>query len=98
MGRRCRRGVDAMTTTTSRRRSWGDRLIILAPYLWLLAFFLVPFLIVFKISLSQTAVAQPPYIPALDLTGGLETVRNFFASLSFRNYALLVHDSLYWSS
>ncbi|TMJ27269.1 MAG: ABC transporter permease, partial [Alphaproteobacteria bacterium] len=28
------------------------------PYLWLTAFFLVPFLIVLKISLSETAIAQ----------------------------------------
>jgi len=87
-----------MTTTSRRRRSWGDRLVILIPYLWLIAFFLVPFLIVFKISLAQTAVAQPPYIPTLDLTGGIEALRDFFANLSFRNYTLLVQDSLYWSS
>ncbi len=44
-----------------RHPSWGGRLIVLVPYLWLGAFFLVPFLIVLKISLSHTAVAQPPY-------------------------------------
>ena len=42
------------------------RLVILVPYLWLLFFFLVPFIIVFKISLSQTAIAMPPYAPTLD--------------------------------
>ena len=31
-------------------------------------FFLIPFVIVFKISLSQTAIAQPPYTPVLDST------------------------------
>ena len=44
-----------------------DRLVIVVPYLWLLFFFLVPFLIVFKISLSQTAIAMPPYTPVFDL-------------------------------
>jgi putrescine transport system permease protein len=37
--------------------SRGARLVVLIPYLWLGAFFLVPFLIVLKISLSQTAIA-----------------------------------------
>ena len=31
-------------------------------------FFLVPFGFVLKISLSQTAIAQPPYVPVFDLT------------------------------
>jgi len=44
----------------------GDR----APYLWMLAFFLVPFGFVLKISLSQTAIAQPPYVPQFDLAQG----------------------------
>ena len=39
------------------------RLVILLPYVWLAIFFLAPFLIVLKISLSQTAIAQPPYTP-----------------------------------
>ena len=47
-----------------------NRLVIAVPYLWLLFFFLVPFVIVFKISLSQTAIAMPPYTPVLDLGDG----------------------------
>ena len=34
-------------------------------------FFLVPFGFVLKISLSQTAIAQPPYLPVFDLTQGM---------------------------
>ena len=86
------------TSRRSSRRSWGQRLVILIPYLWLGAFFLVPFLIVFKISLSQYATAQPPYLPQLDLTEGLEGLREFFAGLSFTGYARLVSDSLYLTS
>jgi len=82
----------------SSRRSWGQRLVILIPYLWLGAFFLVPFLLVFKISLSQYATAQPPYMPQLDLSEGLAGLRDFFASLSFAGYARLVSDSLYLTS
>jgi putrescine transport system permease protein len=65
------------------------------PYLWLIAFFLVPFLIVFKISLSETTIAQPPYLPVLDLSAGWEGLRRFLAALSFDNYAALVADRLY---
>ena len=43
-------------------------ILIAVPYLWLLALFLVPFLIVMKIALSDTALAIPPYTPTLDLT------------------------------
>ncbi len=38
-----------------------SRLAAIAPYLWMALFFLVPFGFVLKISLSQTAIAQPPY-------------------------------------
>jgi putrescine transport system permease protein len=79
-------------------RSWGQRLVILIPYLWLAVFFLVPFLIVLKISLSQTALAQPPYTPTLDLTGGIAALREFFGALSLENYARLIDDWLYLSS
>ncbi len=69
--------------------------MIALPYLWLVLFFLIPFLIVFKISLSQIAIAQPPYEPVLDLTAGFAGVKAFFARLSFDNYATLVSDPLY---
>jgi putrescine transport system permease protein len=78
-----------------RPRSWGRRLVIALPYLWLAIFFLIPFLIVLKISLSQTAIAQPPYEPVLDLTAGVAGLKAFLARLSFDNYATLVSDPLY---
>jgi putrescine transport system permease protein len=71
------------------------RFAIGLPYAWLLAFFLVPFLIVLKISLSQTAIAQPPYTPLLDLAAGWSGVVAFFNGLSLENYALLGADPLY---
>jgi len=58
-------------------------------------FFLVPTLIVLKISLSQTVIAQPPYTPTLDLTAGWQGLRDFFAALSLDNYRALGADSLY---
>ncbi len=77
------------------RRSFMQDLVLRIPFAWLLAFILVPFLIVLKISLSQTAIAQPPYTPVLDLAAGWHGVRAFFAALSLDNYALLGSDSLY---
>lgn len=87
--------MNAQSPTTRSRR---PRLTVLLPYLWLVAFFLVPFLIVLKISLSETAVAQPPYTPALDLTAGWEGLKGFFAGLTLGNYASLVADQIYLSS
>src|ERR1044072_4485372 len=81
------------------KRHWLNRFSILAPYAWLALYFVVPFLIVLKISLSQTAVAQPPYEPMLDLSAGWEGVRQFVSGLSLDSYASIFADSLYvWSS
>ena len=72
-----------------------SRLVILVPYLWLLLFFLIPFVIVFKISLSQTAIAMPPYVPVFDgVTGFLDNLRE----LSFDNYLWLTEDALYFNA
>jgi putrescine transport system permease protein len=83
---------------TRRTPSWGGRLVVLVPYLWLGAFFLVPFLIVLKISLSHTAVAQPPYAPVLDPAAGWNGLRDFLAALSLENYAFIGSDWLYLAS
>jgi putrescine transport system permease protein len=71
------------------------RLAAIAPYLWMALFFLVPFFFVLKISLSQTAIAQPPYTPVFDVAEGWEAVRDAFAALSIDNFRLLVSDDLY---
>ena len=57
-----------MAAMNTFQRSRGVWLLVLIPGLWLLVFFLVPCLIVLKISLSQTALAQPPYTPVFDWT------------------------------
>jgi putrescine transport system permease protein len=71
------------------------RLAAIAPYLWMVLFFLVPFGFVLKISLSQTAIAQPPYTPVFDFTEGLAAVKAAFGELSLDNFRLLVSDNLY---
>ena len=67
-------------------------LLIGLPYLWLLALFLVPFVIVFKISLSDAAIARPPYLPQFDWSD----VAGFLAELDFENFLFLTTDDLYW--
>lgn len=67
------------------------KLVVRIPYIWLIVFFLIPFLIVLKISLSQTALAQPPYTPVFDW----RALADFFRGLSFDNYRLLASDPLY---
>ncbi|UYO43786.1 ABC transporter permease [Rhodopseudomonas palustris] len=71
------------------------RLAAVAPYVWMLLFFLVPFGFVVKISLSHTAIAQPPYTPVFDLTAGWTALRAAFDALSADNFKLIFGDHLY---
>ncbi|MBN9581533.1 MAG: ABC transporter permease [Afipia sp.] len=72
------------------------RLAAIAPYLWMVAFFLVPFGFVLKIALSQTAIAQPPYVPVFDPVAGWQAFKAALAALSLDNFSLLASDDLYW--
>ena len=68
------------------------------PYFWLLALFLIPFGIVLKISLSDIALAIPPYTPTLDISGGWQAVRDFLSELDLENFEFLTTDDLYWKA
>ena len=68
----------------------GRALVIAVPTIWLLIFFLIPFLVVFKISLSEPAIAIPPYLPILDWDRGIATF-----SINLGNYGYLLEDPLY---
>ncbi len=76
-------------------RSLWQSLVVRIPYAWLAALFVLPFLIVLKISLSQSAIARPPYTPVFDLAAGWHGIRAFFAALSFDNYVLIGSDPIY---
>lgn len=71
------------------------RIAALAPYIWMALFFLVPFGFVLKIALSQTAIAQPPYLPVFDISAGWESFKSALAMLSLDNFKLLGADDLY---
>ena len=73
----------------------GRRLVIAVPYLWLLLFFLAPFLIVLKISFSGTALAMPPYLPVFRLDEGIEGFLANLSMLGLDNYLWLTEDRLY---
>ena len=45
---------------TRMKMNHGRKLVIAMPYVWLILLFLLPFLIVFKISLAEMARAIPP--------------------------------------
>ena len=64
--------------------------VIAAPYLWLLLFFAVPFVIILMISFARTQVGSPPYTWLLEYVDGA-----FSLKLSLGNYAALVKDSQY---
>ncbi|UYV37132.1 ABC transporter permease subunit [Rhodobacteraceae bacterium D3-12] len=72
--------------------------LIAVPYIWLLALFLIPFVIVFKIALSDAAIARPPYAPYLDLSQGWAGLKSFFAELDLENFWFLTSDDLYWKA
>ena len=75
-------------------RKWlpGPRWAVIAvPYLWMLAFFAIPFLIVLRISFSmRDLVRSPPYTPIVEYVNGALTWR-----LNWDHYITLVTESLY---
>ncbi len=80
--------------STEKSRS-GRFLLVGIPYAWMLVFFLVPFLIVAKISLSTSVMALPPYAPVVEsLTDLWQKIGEF----SFLNYLRLVQESIYVES
>ena len=68
----------------------GRTLIIAVPLIWLTLFFAFPFLVVAKISLSEAAIARPPYLPLMNWENGILSF-----DLNFGNFLFLLEDSLY---
>ena len=68
------------------------------PFLWLAVFFLFPFALVLKLSLSDTALAMPPYAPRIDWARGLGGIGDFLRGLDFETYARLAGEGLYLSA
>jgi putrescine transport system permease protein len=66
-----------------------NRLTIGVPYLWLIIFFLLPFIIVFKISLSDYTQTKPPYSPVINSVSEWATKSSEF---DIWNYKILYCD------
>ena len=86
--------------TLSNIQRWlpkGRSLILSAPFLWLSIFFVLPFIFVAKISVSEAALAIPPYTPMFEWLEGVLGIR-----ISFNNFLWLIDDPLYvqayWNS
>jgi len=69
----------------------GRRLFYAWPLLWLLAFLVLPFLLILKISLADAVQAQPPYTPLFGerADGGL------LLQITLGNYRFIIDDALY---
>lgn len=81
----------------STRFGW---LVPAIPTFWLGLFFLVPLLVVLRLSFSDRATAQPPYTPVFSWgeDGLWASIVDFVSQLDFENYELLADDSLYLAS
>lgn len=75
-----------MSAIDQQDKTWR-RFAIAIPYLWLFVFFLLPFVIILKISLADPVIAQPPFTPMFDAQGDL--------SISLDSFQLLLTDNLY---
>ncbi|MBB4522333.1 UNVERIFIED_ORG: putrescine transport system permease protein [Rhizobium sophorae] len=75
-----------------------NRLVIVIPYAWLLLFFLAPFFIVFRISMSTTAIAMPPYEPVFSFADGWGGLLSKIGEFSLDNYTYLTDDPLYFNA
>jgi len=79
------------TATPLARWFSGRKLVIAAPYTWLLVFFLLPFLIVFKISVSEMETVQ--FKDLITFNDGLVQL-----TLKLSNYTFIAQDALYLST
>jgi putrescine transport system permease protein len=80
--------MKSMSRGAGRGNDLWERFVVAIPYLWLLVFFLAPFVIVLKISLADPVIAQPPFTPLFDTTTG-------DLQASADNYTFLLKDRLY---
>jgi len=71
----------------------GRAVVIGVPYLWLILFFLLPFLIVLKISVSEMNVGQPPFKPLTEMVDNFLNIRVYLGN--FISLFDVANDDLY---
>lgn len=71
-----------------------QRIALAIPYLWLILFFLIPFILIFKISFSKPSMTVPPFQPLMEWTAdGMLQLR-----FNLGNYFSLFVDQFYTSA
>ncbi|WP_133648614.1 ABC transporter permease subunit [Paraburkholderia flava] len=89
-----RRTLDALAAWPVKRFNLTGRTAVIAgPFVWLLLFFLVPFLLVVKISFADLRLGIPPYTELLTFKDGVVHL-----ALDLSHYAFLLTDSLYFAT
>lgn len=73
---------------SSHNNTWRDYALIFLPYVWMILFFLLPFIIIFKISLSITEISIPPYSPLVTFEDGAMQI-----ILHLENYTSIFTDT-----
>lgn len=86
IGERARSGTPQLRG----RSPWPRRLTAALPLLWMVVFFLLPFLFVLKISFAEAVIARPPYTPLISFVEGRPRI-----TVSFASYAYIFSDPLY---
>ncbi|BCF97009.1 putrescine ABC transporter permease [Paraburkholderia sp. PGU19] len=71
----------------------GRTAVVAGPFIWLLLFFLVPFLLVVKISFADLQLGIPPYTELTTIKDGVIHI-----ALDLSHYAFLLQDSLYFAT
>jgi putrescine transport system permease protein len=94
------RGLRGGAGQMSRLQNWAARvrpsgrtLVISGPFIWLVLFFLVPFLLVVKISFADLRLGIPPYTDLVTVKDGVVDI-----ALQLSHYAFLLTDSLYFAT
>ncbi|MDA0678911.1 MAG: ABC transporter permease subunit [Proteobacteria bacterium] len=73
--------------SNNRLNETWQRFAVALPYIWLLVFFLAPFVIILKISVADPVLALPPVTPLIGDSGQLQMTAD--------NYVFLLTDKLY---
>lgn len=85
--------MSRLLTWAARMRPSGRTVVISGPFIWLVLFFMVPFLLVVKISFADLRLGIPPYTELASLKDGTINI-----ALQLGHYAFLLSDSLYFAT
>jgi putrescine transport system permease protein len=85
-----RKPVPALLMARVRTLLFNRRVLFGIPFVWLMLFFLLPFALILKISLTSSVMAIPPYEPVFRFAENTLSM-----VVNFGNYLFLMSDSLY---